>query len=255
MEGACQMKPSTTVNKWGKGIIIMLWLLLWQIVYQIVGKEVLLPSPLYTIETLFQMMQTLSFYRHILWTLQRVVIGVSISLLLAGVTSLISYQSQWVEAFLKPAVILMKSTPVMAIIILALLWFKSNEVPIFVCFLMCYPIIYTNNLSGLKHLDKELVEMTHLYQVKWQVALRKCYLPQLRPYLYAALELGLGMAFKVVIAAEVLAVPKEAIGYQLLEAKIYLETSEVFAWVITIVLLSQLSEWLLHQLLKKRCIK
>lgn len=139
----------------------------------------------------------------------------------------------------------------MAIIILALLWFESNDVPIFVCFLMCYPIVYTNVLAGFKALDKELIEMSQVFEVeRWQ-CIRKCYLPQLKPYLYAALDLTVSMAWKVVIAAEVLAVPKYAIGYALLDAKRYLETNEVFAWVIVIVSLSEMCQWGVSRLLKK----
>ena len=146
----------------------------------------------------------------------------------------------------------MKATPVMAVIILALLWFKSEKVPIFVCFLMCYPIVYVNVLTGLKHLDKNLIEMSHIFEVKWFYQIQGCYWPQLAPYLKAALQLAVGMAWKVVIAAEVLAIPHYAMGYELLSAKIYLETTEVFAWVIVIVILSQSCEYLVSRMINGR---
>ena len=245
------MKPSTMARRLRSTCMILIWILLWQMLYLKVGKEVLVPSPLHTLEELGSMLQESKFYLQIAYTLERVIIGVSLSLALGLITAFLSYLSQLLETFLKPAMTLMKSTPVMAIIILALLWFESNEVPIFVCFLMCYPIVYTNVLAGFKALNQELIEMSKIFEVRGWLCVRKCYLPQLRPYLYAALDLSVSMAWKVVIAAEVLAVPKYAIGYALLDAKRYLETREVFAWIIVIVLLSEIGEWCVSRIIKR----
>lgn len=233
----------------------VVWLGLWQWLYLIVGKEVLVPSPLHTLQTLWQMMQESHFYLHIARTVLRVISGVTLSLLIAAITAAASFYSKWAAAFLRPAVTFMKTTPVMAIIILALLWFKSDEVPIFVCFLMCYPIIYTNLLTGLLHLDEQLAELSKVYKVKALPRFRNCTLPQLKPYLYTALDLGLGIGFKVVIAAEVLSIPKYAMGYQLLNAKIYLETQEVFAWVLVIAVLSQLGSLMVDRLFRVEALK
>lgn len=248
------MKTSTMVSKPSaqKVVVLLFWISLWQILYLIVGKAVLVPSPLDTIRCLWNMVQEKDFYLHILFTLERVLIGVGLSLVLGMLFATLSYKMQFIALLLKPMVALMKSTPIMAIIILALLWFKSNEVPIFVCILMCYPIVYTNLLTGLRALDKELIEMSKLYQVKRWIAIRKCYLPQISRYFLASVQLGLGMAWKVVIAAEVLALPQYAIGDALLSAKLYIETTEVFAWIIVIVGLSQLGENIVDLLFKKR---
>lgn len=246
------MRTSTTVSRKTKIFIIGIWLLIWQGVCIVVGKDVLVPSPLRTLSALFIMMQSVQFYYHIIYTLWRVFLGVLISFIIALLTAVLSNYQPFIKAFLQPMILLMKATPVMAIIILALLWFQSDTVPIFVCFLMCYPIVYTNILTGMEHLDEELIELSKVFRVKCIDSMYKCYFPQLKPYLHAALELASGMAFKVVIAAEVLAVPKYAMGYELLNAKIYLETQQVFAWVLVIIGLSQLCSMGINQLFNMR---
>lgn len=246
------MKPSITRNKIKNVGVIIGWIFIWQIIYLKVGKEVLVPSPFHTIQEVMRMAGDLKFYIQIAFTLERVAVGVSLSLILGSVTSLLSYNNKEVEIFLRPAIAFMKSTPIMAIIILAILWFPSHKVPIFVCFLMCYPIVYTNVLAGFKALDTGLIELSKVYKVKPWICMRKCYLPQLKPYLYAALDLTLGMAWKVVIAAEVLSVPPYSVGYALMDAKRYLETKQVFAWLMVIVSLSELCQWGVHSLIKKR---
>lgn len=255
LEVHCQVRTSTIASKWLKVGVAVFWIGVWEIGYLIVGKEVLLPSPLHTLQTLMKMAQQQSFYLHIIFTLYRIMAGVLISFLVALVTAALCLKKPIFGSFLRPAIQFMKATPVMAIIILALLWFKSDDVPIFVCFLMCYPIIYTNIVAGILRMDKGLEEMSKLYHVSISYRIRKCYLPQLRSYLQAALDLGIGMGFKVVIAAEVLSIPKYAMGYELLDAKIYLETQEVFAWVLVIVLLSQLLSHGINMLFKMRKIK
>lgn len=249
------MRRSITANRKVRALAILSWLAIWEIGYLLVGKEVLIPSPFHTLQTLLGMMKEESFYLHILATFKRVLMGVGLSLALGILTAVLGFYNELIQAFIRPAIHFMKSTPVMAVIILALLWFKSDEVPVFVCFLMCYPIIYTNISEGLIHLDQELIEMSKLYHVHFMTRFISCDLPQLAAYLKAALDLGLGMAFKVVIAAEVLAIPKYAIGYQLLDAKIYLETEEVFAWVIVIALVSHLCSKGIELIFKKREIR
>ena len=72
--------------------------------------------------------------------------------------------------------------------------------------------------------------MSHLYGVKRRYVLKDVYIPHTMPYIKSAVSLIVGLAFKVVIAAEVLAVPKHSMGFILLTAKVYLETDEVVAW-------------------------
>ncbi len=246
------MKPSIIINKLRQFIIFSIWLFIWQLGHFLVGNELLIPSPLSTLIRLAEMLQTIDFYRQVAATFYRVFVGVMVSLVVGGISALLSYKIRFIDELFKPMVTFMKTTPVMAIIILALLWFKSGQVPIFVCFLMVYPIIYTNVLTGLRQLDQSLIELNKVFEVKPVLQIKECYWPQLIPYLKAALQLAIGIGWKVVIAAEVLAVPYYAMGYELLDAKIYLETSEVFAWVIAIIILSQCCEAMVNRMLNRK---
>ena len=63
---------------------------------------------------------------------------------------------------------------------------------------------------------------------------------------------AIGLAWKSGIAAEVICTPADSIGKQLYSAKAYLETPEVFAWTVTVVLLSVLLERVLLRAVKRR---
>lgn len=244
------MKHSIIQNRIRQICIIGIWLIVWQIAYLGVGKDILIPSPINTGIKLFQMMQEKIFYRHVASTIYRVCLGVAISFAAGLLAALISYFNKTFEAFLKPLVTIMKSTPVMAIIILALLWFNSSNVPIFVCFLMCFPVGYTNILVGFGSVDESIIEVTKVFRVKLIHVIKDIYIPHVGSYIKSALNLSVGVAWKVVIAAEVLSVPKYSMGYNLLNAKVYLETDEVFAWIIVIVILSTVFEKLVTKILE-----
>ena len=66
------------------------------------------------------------------------------------------------------------------------------------------------------------------------------------------LRAGIGIAWKVVIAAEVLSQPVHAIGTGLQFSQLNLETAEVMAWTVTAVVLSGLSELVLDIFIKRR---
>ena len=71
-------------------------------------------------------------------------------------------------------------------------------------------------------------------------------LPAMVPYLLAAAHSTLGLAWKVVIAAEVLSLPEIGIGSEMQTAQLTLETADVMVWTTTAVLVSGISEWVLR---------
>ena len=68
--------------------------------------------------------------------------------------------------------------------------------------------------------------------------LRDLYIPQVLPWLRSACSLGMGLCWKSGAAAEVISLPAGTVGEGLYHAKIYLETPELFAWTLVIVLIS-----------------
>jgi NitT/TauT family transport system permease protein len=139
----------------------------------------------------------------------------------------------------------------MAVIIYALLLLTSSQVPIFVCFMMCFPVVHINLLSGLDNVGKEYLEMAQVFQVSSRDQYRYIYLPSIEPEVKASLNLIAGLSWKSVVAAEVLSVPAHSMGYNLLNAKVYFETPELFAWIVAIVGFSYGFERIIRKLLSR----
>ncbi|MBK5263180.1 MAG: ABC transporter permease subunit [Peptostreptococcaceae bacterium] len=238
-------------SKTKSALILIFWLLVWQIVYVIIGKDVIVPSPADTFVTLSQLLMTQGFYQDVSATMSRVIAGIIISFAAGLGTAIAAHLLFIVKDIMGFAVNILKSTPVMAVIIFALLWLPSGNVPIFVCFLMCYPIVYTNILTGVESLSKDYIEMSQIYRIRKRDLVRSIYIPFVAPHIKAALSLTTGLSWKTVVAAEVLASPTFSMGYNLLNAKVYLDTESLFAWIIAIVALSMAFEKIVNGILHK----
>jgi NitT/TauT family transport system permease protein len=94
-------------------------------------------------------------------------------------------------------------------------------------------------------------ELAQVYRIPWYRKLKAITLPQLKSYLIAACSVTTGMAWKAGVAAEIIGTPNGSIGKMLYTAKIYLDTDDLLAWTVIIVIMSVLSEKLFLWGLKK----
>jgi NitT/TauT family transport system permease protein len=234
---------------------LLFWLLVWVIVSKIINQVLYFPSPLVTIKALGELMVNKNFLVSIISTVSRVFIGLIIANVLGILLGLICGLEEWVFDLMRPMMTFIRSTPVMSLIIIALIWFQSNHVPIFISFLMCFPIIWTNIVEGFKKVDQDLIEMGKIYQISKMKLVKDIYIPSLLPFYVAGFNTALGIAWKVTVAAEVLSHPRFAIGTNLYDSKVYLDTPSLFAWTLVIVILSYLFEIVITNYLKTKLKK
>ncbi|MCT4544684.1 MAG: ABC transporter permease subunit [Vallitalea sp.] len=246
------MKTSITKNrpKSIKVFSVMFWILVWEVVALIIDRELYLPSPFTTFNALFNMIQVKEFWEIVLITILRVLIGFIISCVIGTVLGIICGINTYMYELFNPLIVTVKSTPVMSFIIITLLWFKSGNVPIFICFLMCLPIIWTAVVEGIKQVDKKILEMAYLFRVKKRYIIKDIYIPSIMPYLTTAMITSVGLGWKVTVAAEVLSRPKLSIGTKLKDSKVYLESPQLFAWTIVVIILSLMFEYVFKYIIR-----
>ena len=115
---------------------------------------------------------------------------------------------------------------------------NAETVPIFIAFLMVFPIVYGNVVTGLAETDPLLRECADMYGFSPVKKLLLLYVPSASPYLGSACLTSMGLAWKSGIAAEVLCVTMKSVGYYIYTSKIYFETEALFAWTVTVIVLS-----------------
>ncbi|MCI8455230.1 MAG: nitrate ABC transporter permease [Lachnospiraceae bacterium] len=234
-----------------KPAIFLFWLLVWQAASIFVKNSLLLVGPADTLFALAGLAVSRPFWSAVGFSVFRIGLGVCLAFAAGLLTGSLAFVRPFAGALLALPVRLMKSIPVASFVILALIWTGSKNLSVFISFVVVYPIIHVTTESGLAGADKKLLEMAQVFRIPaWKRAL--ClYRPALGPYLSSACKTALGMGFKSGIAAEVIGVPAGSIGEGLYMAKIYLSTAELFAWTLTIILVSAAFEKVFLLILKE----
>lgn len=234
-----------------KLLVAAVWLALWQLVNLAVKQEILLPSPMQTAQKLLELAQTGQFWISAFLSLLRILYGFILGVLFGAILGVVTAKIPLLYDFFSPALSIIKATPVASFIILALVWIKKDNVPVFISFLMVLPIIWANTSEGIHQTDKELLEMAKIFRFSTGKLITKIYIPSVMPYFFASCTTSLGFAWKAGIAAEVLSLPKFSIGSELYLSKLYIETPALFAWTAAVVIMSILLEKLLVIILNK----
>jgi NitT/TauT family transport system permease protein len=230
---------------------ILAALLLWQAAALLLNRSILLVGPVDVLKELARQAPRYDFWLTVRFSLWRIFLGFFLALSAGMLSAALSYRFKAFKVMIRPYISTIKSTPVASIIILILIFLNSRNLSLVVSFLIVLPVVYANILEGLSHTDGELIEMAGVFHASLRKRIRYIYLPQLKPYLISACTASVGMAWKSGTAAEVIGIPTGSIGERLYEAKIYLSSSELFAWTLVIIVLSILVEktvlWLIDK--------
>ena len=228
------------------------WLAVWWLLALFVGKELLIPSPPLVVRTLLELVVTGAFWRYTALTLLRITLGLLLGIVLGIVTALLTNRFSWLRALLAPAVRVVRATPVASFIILVLLWVANGRVPVVISALVVLPVIWESTAAGLESVDRNLLEFARAYRLTRLDTWRRIVIPSMLPQLAAAVCTAIGLAWKSGVAAEVLCLPKAAVGTQVYFSKLYLDTPALFAWTLVVVALSLTVERIARRLLLGR---
>ncbi|MBQ2676642.1 MAG: ABC transporter permease subunit [Clostridia bacterium] len=226
-------------------LVAVFWVAVWQILYLAVDKEILLVSPITVLTRLCVLVKLPSFWKTVVFTLIRILIGFSLGVIVGGLLGTVTAKVKFLHTLFRPLITIIKATPVASFIILLLVWTKDSTIPVIISFLMVLPIIWSNVFNAIGQVDNKLLQMADVFELSLAKRFKYIYFPSVMPYFMSASVTALGLSWKAGIAAEVLCQPDNSIGGMLQDAKIYLETPDLFAWTITVIIISMILEWLL----------
>lgn len=244
------MRPDRAPWRWLLPAVF--WLAVWWLLALIVGKELLIPSPPLVVRTLLELVVTGAFWRYTALTLLRITLGLLLGIVLGILTALLTNRLSLLHALLAPAVRVVRATPVASFIILVLLWVANGRVPVVISALVVLPVIWESTAAGLRSVDRDLLEFARAYRLTRWDTWRRIVIPSMLPQLAAAVCTAIGLAWKSGVAAEVLCLPKAAVGTQVYFSKLYLDTPALFAWTLVVVALSLTVERIARRLLLGR---
>lgn len=233
-----------------KTVIILFWLIVWQTAAVCIDNHILLVGPVQVLCSFAHNVIQPDFIKIVLHSFARIGLGFFLALFAGLTLGAVAYRFKIVEEILAPAVQAVKSIPVASFVVLLLIWFGSQRLSFFISFLIVFPNVYVNMIAGLKSADTKLLEMARVFGIGRIKCFFYIYRPAVMPYLNSCLKISLGMSWKSGVAAEVIGLPDYSMGERLYMSKIYLDTAGLFAWTLTMILVSFLFEKAVLKLVK-----
>ncbi len=226
-------------------------LALWQGLAVAIDSPLILPLPRQTLEALVENLGQPLFWQHVGATACRSLAAFVISVVAGSLLGAAAGVSRSFRNLLELPLAVIRATPVVSFILLALFWLGSSLVPVFVAVLMSLPVMIASVEAGILSRDQQLLDCCRSYSLSRRQLIRHLYLPSCKSYFFSGSLSAFGLSWKVVAAGEVLSLPRRAAGTLLQSAKVHLETAQVFAVTLVLVCLSFALEGVLSLALRK----
>ena len=224
----------------GAGVLIPLGV--WWIAATLTGVGVALPAPLEVARSTAAELTSPDFLAQVGVTTVRAVVSLLLAAVVGVPIGMATARSAVVHALVRPTVLAIRATPFISVILVAVIWFSAGTVPVFVAFLMAFPIVVDASRTAVLGVDHRLEEMARVFS--WTPVRRflHLWLPGSRHGMVGGVRSAGGIAWKVTVAAEVLSVPRSGIGSRMAEARLYLETERVLAWTIVLIVVAGVAD-------------
>ena len=244
-------------------LVPILLLLAWEVVGRLgIYRESLLPTPSWVARVWADLLTGWAglagpyagtWVGHAWASTWRVCAGFGIAAALGVGLGLLIGLSPLVEKLLDPTIQLFRNIPVTAWVPLAILFFGIADPPaIFLISLGAFFPAVVNTSQGTRQVPLILIKAARMMGVNRAQLIGWVIFPAVLPGIFTGIRLSMGIAWVLVVVAEMIAV-KSGLGYLLLDAYYFFRTDVVIACMLSIGLLGFLSDRLIlvarHRLL------
>lgn len=245
------MKNSIIVQNKYRLISIIFILILWEFMSNIYSP-IIVPSINEVSRALVDIFTTKEILVNIFITAKRLIIALAISISLGSTLGIIIGCNKKIELLLTPIIGFMQSVPPISWLVLAIIWFGlDGKASIFIAVISTLPLVIINLVESIKNIDHQLVEMGEIYCFSKTKMLKKIIIPSIIPYFQGALQVVIGLGWKIIVMGEVLSC-NNGIGGELTNSRINIETEYVFAWTIIIVILFYITNNVIYYMFNKK---
>ncbi|GAB4169532.1 MAG: ABC transporter permease [Roseiflexaceae bacterium] len=207
-----------------------------------------LPPPLDVLSAARELAASGQLANHIGASLGRVAGGFAIGSILAILLGLAVGLSRAVEELFGPTIQAIRAIPSLAWVPLLILWMGIDEAPklTLVAIGTFFPV-YTNLVSGIRQIDRKLIEAALAYGMRGIELAREVLLPAALPSLLTGLRSGLAQGWLFLVASELIAASR-GLGFLLVDSQNTGRADVIVLSIVLLALLGKLSDTLLHQL-------
>lgn len=204
---------------------------IWEFLIKLLKVPIyILPPPSAIVEDIIA--QNISLLKHTGVTMLEAILGFVAANSIAFIVAVLFAHSRIMEKGFYPYAIALKTTPIIALAPLLVLWFGTGMLSKVVASgLICFFPMLVNTLKGLKTVDAEALDLFEsLSASKWQV-FHLLRLPNSLPYLFSALKISTTLSVVGAIVGEFVGA-NSGLGYLILVSSYHLETPTMFSAII-----------------------
>ncbi len=194
-----------------------------------------LPQPGVVLQIAFAELASGEMAQHVGATLRRVVLAFSLAMALGVAVGALLGLSERLDRWFGPWVSIFLNVPALVVIVLAYLWIGLNEVAAVVAVAVNKTAMVAVMIrEGVKSADPALAELARAYRFPPRHRLWHVWLPQLWPFLAAAMRNGMAIIWKIVLVVEFLG-RGDGVGFQIHLYFQLFETGYVLAYALSFV--------------------
>ncbi len=181
--------------------------------------SVIFPTPWAVVTGTFELLQDGSLWRHIGASLMRVGVGFAMAVCVAVPLGLWMGWVDWAYRTLNPIFQILRPISPIAWIPIAILWFGVGDAsPIYLIFISSvFPMIVQTTV-GVHTIEKRYLRAAENFAVSRGTLFRQVVIPAVLPQIIVGMRIGLGVAWLVVVAAEMIAL-RSGLGYMIMDSR------------------------------------
>jgi NitT/TauT family transport system permease protein len=194
----------------------------------------LLPTPLAVANATLELAQNGVLFKNIAASLLRVFTGFGLSAALAVPLGFYLGGHQRLQRAFNPLIQVLRPISPIAWIPLAILWFGIGDKPaIFIIFITTFFPVLVATITSIRSIDPLYIKTAVNFGATKKDILIKIILPATFPNVFVSLRIALGMAWVIIVAAEMVGM-SSGLGYMILDARNFLRTDMVISGMLTI---------------------
>ena len=230
------------------GVLLVAWEVLSRVILPWLNPRaaILMPPPSLVVGAGWELMRSGVLLEHIVASTQRVLIawgGVCVIAIPLGIA-----MGWWgrFNSYLNPIIELLRPIPPLAWIPISILWFGIGlQQNIFIIMIGCFFPVLLNTIHGVRGIDPVLIRAARNFCASDFMILRRVVLPAALPNIFTGARIGLGVAWMVLVAAELVAATS-GLGFMIEDARNFLRTDVIFVGMIAIGFMGILMEGILR---------
>jgi len=228
-------------------LVVIAFLLVWDVLVRMSGSD-LFPSPVEVFWGLAELVKEGLLFKYIVASLFRVTVGFTLAILVGVPFGLLLGWSRHAQEAFNPLIQAFRPISPIAWIPVAILWFGiSDAAPIFLIFLASVFPITVSAAAAVKSVPTVYLRAAHNFGLTRSQLVRRVILPATLPQILTGLRIALGVAWLVVVAAEMIAV-NSGLGYLIIDAR---NAGKRYDLVVAGMVLIGAIGWLLDVLIRQ----